>query len=180
MPENRGACQNLRVIRSRPSRTAAPSPWPGYAAFGLGLLYAAVSAYWAAGGTAGLDTVGGELARSARARQPVMVAVLWLTAGLKLLAALLGLALVGHRRCRLPRRLVRALSGIAAVVLTAYGALLVGGQALVKAGAVRASAHVDWKAFDWHLFLWDPWFLVWGLLLGVATYREWLSRSARS
>lgn len=160
------------------SSRAAPSPWPGYAAFGVGLLYAVVSAYWAAGGTAGLDTVGGELARSTRAREPVMVAVLWFTVALKLLAALLGPALVRHR-WRLPRRLLLAVSVTAAVVLTAYGALLAGGQALVKTGVVRASAHTDWKAFDWHLFLWDPWFLVWGLLLGLAAYREWLSRRAR-
>lgn len=27
---------------------------------------------------------------------------------------------------------------------------------------------VDWYALRWHLLLWDPWFLVWGLLLGAA------------
>ncbi|WP_033196136.1 DUF3995 domain-containing protein [Streptomyces xiaopingdaonensis] len=165
------------MSRDRTSRPG-PSAWPGYAACTLGLLYAAVSAYWAAGGTAGLDTVGGELARSTRARDPGMVAVLWLTVGLKLVAALLGLALVRPRR-RMPRRLLLTLSGVAAVVLTAYGGLLVGGQALVKAGVLGTSSDVDRTAFDWHLFLWDPWFLVWGLLLGAAAYREGLSRNAR-
>ncbi|WP_019545470.1 DUF3995 domain-containing protein [Streptomyces sulphureus] len=165
------------MTRNRTSR-AGPSAWPGYAAFALGLLYAAVSAYWAAGGTAGLDTVGGELARSARARDPGMVAVLWLTVGLKLLAALLGLALV-RPSWRMPRRLLLPLSWVAAVVLTAYGGLLVGGQALVKAGAVEASSDMDWTAFDWHLFLWDPWFLIWGLLLCLAAHRGKLPRSTR-
>lgn len=164
------------VIRDRRPRTT-PSPWPGYAAFGLGLLYALVSVYWAAGGTGGLDTVGGDLARLSRDRDPTMVAVLWLTVGLKLVGAVLGLALV-RPWWWLPHRPLLVLSWVAAVVLTAYGGLLVGGQTLVKAGLVEASANVDWKAFDWHLFLWDPWFLLWGLLLGVAAYRARQPRSA--
>ncbi|MFI6349474.1 DUF3995 domain-containing protein [Streptomyces sp. NPDC050560] len=153
------------------------SDWPAYAAFWVGLLYAAVSAYWGAGGTAGLGTVGGEIARSARERDPGMFVVLWLTVGLKIVGALLGPALVPHRRLRrLPRRPVLVLSWVAAAVLTLYGGALVVGQALVKAGAVAASADMDRRAFDWHLFLWDPWFLVWGLLLGAAVLR---TRGAR-
>lgn len=39
-------------------------------AAGLGLASAAVSAYWAAGGTVLLDTIGGELERWGRERSP--------------------------------------------------------------------------------------------------------------
>jgi LPXTG-motif cell wall-anchored protein len=35
---------------------------------------------------------------------------------------------------------------------------------------IGTSGDTDWKAFHWHLFLWDPWFLIWGLLLGAATW----------
>jgi F0F1-type ATP synthase assembly protein I len=28
---------------------------------------------------------------------------------------------------------------------------------------------MDWRGFYDHLYLWEPWFLVWGLLLGMAT-----------
>nr|WP_206323821.1 DUF3995 domain-containing protein [Streptomyces sp. HNM0574] len=137
----------------------------------MGLLYAAVSAYWAAGGTAGLDSVGGGPARLTRDRDPGMVAVLWVTVGLKLLAALPGLALA-RRRWWLPRRPLLVLAGIAAAVLAVYGGVLTGVQALVKAGVVESSGQTDRTAFHGHLFLWDPWFLVWGLLLGLAVYRE--------
>jgi FtsP/CotA-like multicopper oxidase with cupredoxin domain len=40
------------------------------------------------------------------------------------------------------------------------------GMRLVPSGA----GPVDWTALRWHLFLWDPWFLSWGLLLGVAAW----------
>ena len=39
---------------------------------------------------------------------------------------------------------------------------------LVQADIVHASAHADQKALRWHAFLWDPWFLVWGVLLMAA------------
>ncbi|NGO71670.1 DUF3995 domain-containing protein [Streptomyces boncukensis] len=162
-------CDDCDVTRDHVPQKAR-LVWCGCAAFGLGLLYALVSAYWAAGGTAGLDTVGGDLERWGRARDPTMVAVLWLTAGLKLIAAVLGLALVRKWGKRLPRWTLLALSWGATAVLVLYGGSLVVGQALVKAGVIEASADVDWKAFDWHLFLWDPWFLIWGLLLGATTW----------
>lgn len=142
----------------------------GYAAFAVGLLYALVSLYWAAGGTAGLNTVGGELEGWARERAPGMVAVLWVTAALKLVGALLGLSLVQRWGHRLPRWLPLTLSWVAAVVLAVYGGALVAGQLLVQAGAVRASPNMDWTAFHGHLYLWDPWFLLWGLLLGYAAW----------
>jgi hypothetical protein len=55
--------------------------WPlaGYAACGWGLLFAAVSFYWAAGGTAGADTVGGSMEKLGRAHDPGIVAALLLT-----------------------------------------------------------------------------------------------------
>ncbi|MEI7032329.1 DUF3995 domain-containing protein [Streptomyces pratensis] len=153
--------------------------WCGYAAFWLGLLYALVSVYWAAGGTVGLDTLGGELERLARARDPRMIAVVWLTAGLKLFAAVLGLAVVQEWGQRVPRRVLLTLSWGATAALVLYGGSLVVGQTLVEAGVIEASADMDRKAFSWHLFLWDPWFLVWGLLLGAATWGRARRSAAR-
>ncbi|GAA2107972.1 DUF3995 domain-containing protein [Actinomadura alba] len=154
--------------------------WCGHAAFVLGLLYALVSAYWAAGGTAGLDTLGGELERLARARDPLMIAMVWLIAGLKLVAAVLGPALVQSWGRRFPRWMLLTLSWGAATVLVLYGGLLVGGQRLVKTGVLEASPDMDWTAFNWHLFLWDPWFLIWGLLLGAVTWSSTRRRTERT
>ena len=52
-----------------------------------------MSAYWAAGGTLGLDTLGREIERDARARD-LTVALAWVTAALRGLGAALALALV--------------------------------------------------------------------------------------
>lgn len=53
-------------------RTAAPTrwAWTGHAAFVVALLFASVSAYSAAGGTVGLDTLGGQIEEPARTREP--------------------------------------------------------------------------------------------------------------
>jgi len=46
-----------------------------------------------------------------------------------------------------------------------------------SAGAIKPSGSVDWAALRWHLGLWDPWFLVWGLLLAAATRGYAITRS---
>jgi hypothetical protein len=133
---------------TRPPRTA----WAAYAACVLALLSALLSFYWAAGGTIGLDTVGGAIEELARARDPAGVA-LGLGAGLLKVA---GGAL--------------------------YGGLLVAVGALVLAGVIRPAGPVDRTALRWHVLVWDLWFLVWGLLLGVAAWhygRQSRDRGAR-
>jgi hypothetical protein len=40
--------------------------------------------------------------------------------------------------------------------------------ALVLGGAITSSADVDRHALRWHVFVWDMWFLVWGLAPAVA------------
>src|SRR5262245_54206196 len=53
-------------------------------AAGLGAASAAVSAYWASGGTALLDTIGGEIERWGRQRSEVVVIALWVVVVVKL------------------------------------------------------------------------------------------------
>jgi hypothetical protein len=69
-----------------------PRAWAAYAACALAWLYAVPSFYWALGGTAGLDTVGGAIEELARTRDPAGIA-LGLGAGvLKVAGGLLALA----------------------------------------------------------------------------------------
>ncbi|GGM69172.1 hypothetical protein GCM10012275_44480 [Longimycelium tulufanense] len=158
------------LVPARPPRGLLLLVWCGYAAFAVGLLHALVSVYWAAGGTAGLDTLGGTLEELARQRDPRLIAIVWLTAGLKLVASVLGLAVVQQWGRRLPRGLLLVAAWGAATLLVLYGGALTVGQVLVKVGVVAAAPTMNWKAFHWHLFLWDPWFLAWGLLLAAATW----------
>ena len=81
------------------------------------------SFYWAAGGTSGLNTVGGAIEELARARDPAGVA-LGLGAGvLKVAGGVLALALVRPWGRRVPRRLLLGVAWAASAVLTLYGGL---------------------------------------------------------
>ena len=148
------------------------------AACAVGLLYATISLYWGAGGTWLLDTVGSGLGKGHGGSALVVFAV-WLAVGLKVIAAVLPLLAVtadtstGSRRPRLTwARLIRVLTWIEAVVLTGYGLVLAAVGLLVQVGVVAASAGADHRALEWHAYLWDPWFLVWGLLVTAALLRS--------
>jgi hypothetical protein len=144
--------------------------WAAYGACALALLHAVPSFYWALGGTAGLDTVGGGIEELGRTRDPTGV-VLGVGAGvLKVAVGLLALALVRPWGRAIPRRLLLGAAWAASTVLTAYGGLLVAVGALVLTGVINPAGPVDRRALRWHVLLWDLWFLVWGLLLGVAAW----------
>lgn len=152
-------------------RQGAAGTWPAYAAAVVAAVYALVSFYWAFGGTAGVGTLGGRLEEMARSGDP---AVLWLAgvAGvLKLAGAVLALALVRPWGRVVPRRLLLVGAWAGAVVLVVYGGLYVGAGALVLGGVVEGPGAGDRGALWWHVLVWDLWFLVWGVLLGVAAWR---------
>jgi Protein of unknown function (DUF3995) len=157
---------------SGPITRPPPIPWAAYAACALALLSAVPSFYWALGGTAGLDTVGGTLEELGRARDPRGVA-LGVGAGLlKVAGGLLALALARPWGRAVPRRLLLGAAWAASTVLTAYGGLLVAVGALVLTGVISPSGPVDRTALRWHVMVWDLWFFLWGLLLGVATWHH--------
>lgn len=151
--------------------------WAAGAALTLGLAHAAVSLYWLAGGTALLDTLGGELERLTRERSTGVLIGLGLVAVVKVVVAFAAPALAGTVIPRSPwhvwagRRWARTLSWIAAAVLTSYGAVLTVVGQLVVHGAIHASAGADMVALRGHAYLWDPWFLLWGLALTVVLWQ---------
>lgn len=149
-----------------PDRTRAlVSAW---AACAVGLLYATVSVYWGLGGTWLLDTVGGSLAEQGHAHNAGVVVAVWGAAVLKLIAAALPVLALRGLSSPARTRAVWLLSWIAAGVLTAYGLVLTAVGLLVQTGVVHASRNADHEALAWHAYLWDPWFLVWGLLIAAA------------
>ena len=158
-------------LRPAPPARSSARAWAAYGACVLALLYAGPSFYWAFGGTAGLDTVGGTIEELGRDSDLAGVA-LGVGAGvLKLAGALLALALVRPWGRVIPRRLLLGAAWTASALLTAYGGLLVAVGALVLVGVVSPGGPVDRTALRWHVLLWDLWFLVWGLLLAVAAWR---------
>jgi hypothetical protein len=152
----------------------------GVAALVLGIGSAAVSANWALGGDALLDTVGGEIERWGRRRTTSVLVALWAVVVVKIVvgsAALLATRV--HHRVPgwMSGRIPRFLSWVSAIVLTAYGGLLTVVGLLVQAGVLDSGSDVDEKALRWHAFLWDPWFLLWGAMLSISL---WTSRRSPS
>lgn len=138
----------------------------GYAAVVVGLVYAAFSLYWTLGGTALLDTAGGEVGDLAR-RGGTAAFALGLGATLLKVAGCGLCYLLVRTRGRVRWVLVPAALG--GCLLIVYGGVLVAVGALVLTGAVEPDSAVDWTALRWHVAIWDLWFLVWGILLTTAT-----------
>jgi hypothetical protein len=150
------------------TRAAAWSSWAAYTACAWGVIFAGVSFYWALGGRALLDTLGGAIERRALAGDNALLAAVWITGALKLVGAALALALARPWGRRLPRRLVLMLAGLCAILLTLYGGLLEVGNALVATHVLKMSQPIEWKALRWHLWVWDMSFFVWGILFALA------------
>jgi Protein of unknown function (DUF3995) len=138
---------------------------PALVAASLAFASAAVSLYWLLGGTGLLDTVGGEIEELARERSAAALAGLGATVLAKAAAGALALALLR------PRRRLAGAAGVGGVLLALYGGVLVLVGALVLAGAIAPSEPVDRHALRWHVFVWDLWFVVWGVALAVAAQR---------
>ncbi|MBA2277703.1 MAG: DUF3995 domain-containing protein [Chloroflexia bacterium] len=140
--------------------------WSAYTACAWAFVFAVPSFYWAVGGTVGMQTI---------ARDPDAIPliddpfVVFATGVLKVLGGLLALALVqpwGRRFRRWPRRLAWAAGGF----LTLYGAALLVQHGLMLTGAVATPDVLGATAARWHFWLWDPWWLVGGILFGLAAW----------
>ena len=149
------------------------------AACAVGLLYAAVSCYWGAGGTALLGTVGGSLARAGHRHETSVLAAVWLAAALKTAAAYVPLRAVRAVGAGRGNRATVLLARGVAIALVAYGGIVTGAELLVQGGAIHESATADQRAYSWHAYLWDPWFLAWGLLVTAALWQSRRSVAAR-
>ena len=134
------------------------------------MLFAAISFYWGSGGTLAVDTVWGSTTVTTTQRTTLLVAV-WVTGFLKLMGALLALALVSRWGMRLPQGLIAILGWGAAGLLTLYGGTTVFAEALTATGVIKPAAPVDWKPLLWHLYVWDMSFLIWGILFGLAAWQ---------
>lgn len=147
-----------------------------------GLAYAAISFYWAVGGTWLLDTVGATLAQQGRAGNPGVVLAVWAAVVLKIIGAILPLAAAGAAPALAApawRRRVRVLAWLEAAILTIYGLVLTGPELLLQSGAITPPANADHRTLAWHAYLWDPWFLLWGVLVTAALLRSRQPRAAR-
>lgn len=155
-------------MKASASRMIGSGRWAAYAAVTCAWLFAVPSFYWGLGGERGLDTVGREATQLTWQSDALIMVLVLVTAILKVCGGLLALALVRPWGTKIPRRAKLITGWAAAILLTLYGAAQMSGQILVAVGVISVPANFDWSSFNWHLFLWSPWFLLWGVLLGLA------------
>ena len=154
-----------------PTTAAKRHRWAGYAAAALAFSFAAVNVYWGLGGRRGVATLGGSIEELAATRDPLLLGLNWASAALKAAGGVLALALVQPWGQRLPRRPLIAAAWSAAAILTAYGAIQTISVLLVWLEVAHPTEPVDPAVRRWRLLLWEPWFLVWGLLLAATARR---------
>lgn len=147
-----------------------------YGAVIWAFLFAALSFYWALGGRAGAETLGTAFTDPTVVSDPGFVAFLWITAVLKALLGVLALAWVQPWGNRLPRHLVRFGVWSVGILLTLYGVALMLQHTLMVTGSSPIPQSIgSIEAVRWHLFLWDPVWLLGGLLFltaAIATRRQ--------
>jgi Protein of unknown function (DUF3995) len=136
-----------------------------YIAAGLAFASAATTAYWLFGGAALLDTLGGSVEHLARDRSTAAVALAATVVVIKSGAGVLALLLLSP--AQRGWRMILALDILAAAALCLWGGANVLLGALVLRCAIER-ADIDRHALRWHVFLWDGWFLVWGIALALA------------
>lgn len=160
------------------SATSRRGMLPALAGLAVGLAYATISVYWAVGGRWLLNTVGISLSQPGQAGHLAALLAVWGAAAVKAVATVLPLLAIGvwpRTANGGLRRLARVLTWIEAAILVGYGLVLTASGLLVQAGVIKAAAHADRLAREWHAYLWDPWFLIWGIFVFLAL---WRSRSA--
>jgi hypothetical protein len=136
----------------------------------VGLIYAALSVYWGLGGTWLLDTIGGSIERQSRAGNPAVALLAWGAVALKIVAAALPLLALRRLSSLAWNRTWWVLAWTEAAALTLYGLVYTVGGLLIQADVV-AAVNPNHRALAWHAYLWDPWFLLWGLLVAAALLR---------
>jgi hypothetical protein len=157
------------------SATSRRGMLPALAGLAVGLAYATISVYWAVGGRWLLNTVGISLSQPGQAGHLAALLAVWGAAGVKAVATVLPLLAIGvwpRTANGGLRRLARVLTWIEAAILTGYGLVLTASGLLVQAGVIKAAAHADRLAREWHAYLWDPWFLIWGIFVFLALWRS--------
>ncbi len=165
------------MIEASGDTTAATSDarrrWPGWAAYAASawaLVFAAVHLYWALGGTAGLPK------GMSVDMNPALFVIDVLAVPLSVVGALLALSLVRPWGRLFPHRLLLASAWAVCALLVIHSAPTLVEGGLVVTGLRDAELPVlEW----WSLFVYEPWFLVGGVLYGAAAWGHGRSRLSR-
>jgi hypothetical protein len=97
--------------------------------------------------------------------------LLAVTGVLKVLAGLVALALVRPWGRVVPRRLLLVAAWGPAAIFCLYAAANFVDHGLMESGARSIPDALGADALRWHLLLWDPWWLLGGILFAAAAWQ---------
>ena len=127
-------------------------------------LFAAINLYWGIGGTFAIETLGDGIAALAGVQDKELLLVNWISVAGKFALGVLALSSLLSLRGKASSLLQVAL-WVAGVLLALYGTGNFIQHALMLTGSVpvaRLLGSLD--AVRWHMFLWDPLWLIGGVL----------------
>lgn len=137
-------------------------------ACGWAILFAALSCYWALGGTVGADTISPAIAQLAQKHDPWLFVGLWLTAVLKIFSGGIALAVNRPWGNKIPGWLLLILVWGIGTLLFVHGILYLAVGALALTGHFSVGTPVN--VLRWYTFLWGPWWLIGGVLFLVVAW----------
>jgi hypothetical protein len=141
--------------------------WFAYAAALWSFVFAFISLYWAAGGTVGVATLGDDI--NSLKNDSWFITLVWLTGFLKILAGFIALSFTRLPKMRNMQKLLTIAAWGIGVMLTLYGGANLAVRAAMRIGWIPTPQTMHSTAAYWHLVLWDPLWLLGGVLfLGCA------------
>jgi hypothetical protein len=151
-----------------PGPTNRTAQFVAIAACAWSLLFALISTYWGLGGSFGTDHLALSIQEDLRDDDTTLLIENWSGVAAKLVWALLAWTM--FRRVTRFRRIVLLLGWATGILLTLYGGLGIVEKALMQAGVVDIATSIGEDALIWYLLLWDPYWLLGGLLFLAATW----------
>lgn len=149
----------MRQEANARKRTAARlATWAGSGACGWAFLFAALSVFWAAGGRTGLHP----LEQEATSSGPLWIAINVSAGVLKALVGMLAVVLVRSWGQKTYRQFLLIAAGVLGAGMCLYGGLGLISDVLHVLGVIDDPATRKW--FFWYLVLWDPWWVLGGIL----------------
>lgn len=145
--------------------------WVAYTAVVWWFAFAALSFYWVAGGTFGLTTLGERIESLAAVGEPWFLALVAVTGVLKLIPCILVLSLIRPRGDHFPLKIRLATVAGVGVLSFLYGGVQMAVKLLVLAG-VFTPEEIDWAGFWGHLLIWDPVWIIGGVLLCAVAWNH--------
>jgi hypothetical protein len=143
--------------------------WISYVAIVWWFAFAAVSFYWAAGGTFALNTLGERIESLAATGELWVMSLVAVTGVLKLIPALLVLSLIRPWGDRFPLKIRLWTVAGSGILSFLYGGVQMVAKLLVLAGLFTPE-EIDSAGFWGHLLIWDPVWIVGGTLLGAVAW----------